>query len=155
MIYTVKIKEVNLCGCGVEGDMVIELLSNTFKVYYQAPDSFIQEFILNRNNFIKESDLKYTGVDNECIISVDLWLVYGKVKKVNKSERKFSNSCRVGGGLLKGDVISIFNDGDLRINCGIVIDITDDSGSVNAIEGDFVEIEGTYQVYFPETEFCK
>lgn len=47
MIYEVKIKEIELCGCEVEGDMIIELNKGLFRVYYQLPDSFVKENLLN------------------------------------------------------------------------------------------------------------
>jgi len=156
MIYKTRIKEIVLCGCGYEGYMIIELCKNLLKVYYQANDSFIEEYIIRNVDIVSRNSLQYKFFNNDkAIFPLDLWLVYGKCKKLNTCDREYPISINECGGKIKGEIVSLINKDEIRVDCGIIIDVDNELSIDGLIKGDFIETAGTYQVYFPETEFSK
>lgn len=155
MIYEVKIREIELCGCGNEGNMVIELNGNLFKVYYQMPNYFIEEYLLNKLDWDQEDSLVYKikGSDN-CKMLIDLWLVYGYCKLTENKNKLFPIDINKCGGLCKGEIISINQNNELRMDCGILIDVDNEKELNDKYKiGDHVEVTGTYQIYLPNTEY--
>lgn len=156
MIYKVKIKEISLCGCGNEGNMLIEFGNNSLMVYYQAPDAFIKEYIIQKTNNIKKNPLEFILSDDKALFPIDLWLVYRECRKLNSIEKEFPKNLNVSGGTIKGEIVSLSTENEIRIDCGIIIDIDNESNTPNLLsKGDYVEVAGTYQVYFPRTEYCR
>jgi hypothetical protein len=155
MIYEVKIKEIELCGCGNEGDLKIELNGNLFKVYYQIPDYFIKEYLLNKLDWKQESSLVYKIKDSDnCNILVDLWLVYGHCKLTENKNKLLPIDVNKCGSLCRGEIISITQDSEVTIDCGICIDVDNEEALDSKYKiGEYVEVSGTYQIYFPNTEY--
>lgn len=157
MEYNAKVKEVYLCGCGNEGNMLVQIGNKLLKVYYQAPDAFIEEYLIKKANMIPQTSLEFGLPDKSNVsFSIDLWLVYGECKRMNDKIKKYPSSLKVCGGIISGEVISVYNENEFRIDCGIFLDVDNESDVHNWLTiGDYVEVTGTYQVYFPETDFCK
>lgn len=155
MIYEVKIAEIELCECGNEGNLIINLEGKIFKVYYQMPDNFIEEYVLNKFEWIQESSFVYKIKQSSNFkILIDLWLAYGHCKLTKNKSKLLPIDVNKCGGLCRGEIVSISQDREVRIDCGILIDIDNEEElNNNYIIGEYVEVSGTYQVYFPNTEY--
>ena len=155
MIYEVKIIAIELCECGYEGNLIIDLDGKLFKVYYQMPDNFIEEYLLDKFEWTQESSFVYKIIENNnCNMLIDLWLVYGHCKLTNDKNKQLPIDVNKCGGLCRGKIVSISQDREVRIDCGILIDVDDEEElSNNYITGEYVEVNGTYQIYFPNTEY--
>lgn len=155
MIYEVKIRGIELCGCGDEGDLIIQLNGKLFKVYYQMPDNFIKEYLLNKLEWKQESSLVYKIKDsNNCNILIDLWLVYGHCKLTENKNKLFPIDINKCGGLCRGEIISITQDSEVRMDCGIFIDVDNEEDLNTRYKiGKYIEVSGTYQIYFPNTKY--
>ncbi|NOW83971.1 hypothetical protein B0H39_001852 [Clostridium beijerinckii] len=155
MIYEVKIREVEPCGCGDEGDLIAELNGKLFKVYYQMPHDFIKEYLLNKLVWEQEDSFVYKIKDSDnCNILINLWLVYGHCKLTENKNKLFQIDLNKCGGLCRGEIISITQDSQVRIDCGIFIDVDNEEDLNSEYKiGAYVEVRGTYQIYFPNTEY--
>lgn len=157
MIHEVIIREIELCSCGDEGDITVELNGSLFKVYYQMPDYFIKENILSKFHYI-QTDIwgrkyKINEIDN-CNMLIDLWLVYGHCKLTENKNKLLPIDTIKSGGLCRGEIITLNQDNEVRIDCGILIDVDDEEELNNEYKiGRFVEVSGTFQIYFPNTEY--
>jgi hypothetical protein len=153
--HNVKIIKIELCGCGAEGNMIIRLNEVLYKVYYQMPDDYIEEFFIKKSNWIQESSRVYNINENEsCNTLIDLWLVYGDCKIIDNKIKHLPSDLHSCGGRCKGEIVNISKDGTLRIDCGILIDVDIEFGIPEKCDiGEYVEISGTYQAYLPNTDF--
>jgi hypothetical protein len=139
IIYKVIIRDSELCDCENEGDLTVQINKYTLKTYFQADADFYEKHILK-------------GRDKE--MNIDLWLVYGLPKKIDKEEKTYPSDTRKGGGTFRGRVISIMNEDEFRLDCGLYIDVDSEIQLDRKIKvGDYIEITGTYQVFFPETKY--
>lgn len=151
MIYNAIIDRVLLCGCGEEGDLLINIDGTKLRVYYQAPDDFIMEYLVECSPHAKHSVVDYEILDKSRTIPIDIWLVYGKPEISEIKVKKYPADISVCGGSLFGEVVEILQNGDFRLDCGISIDIRNSKEANRFSIGEFVEVRGTYQVCFPDT----
>lgn len=153
MIYNAIVEKVCLCGCGDEGDLYIDIDGVKLRVYYQAPDEFILDYLVEGRAHVKTNALTYELIEKSKPIQLDLWLVYGHFT-VNESKiKRFPTDLSVCGGNVSGEVVKMLEDDNYRLDCGIFIDVKEEKSIEGLIVGDFIEVRGTYQVCFPETEW--
>jgi len=132
MKYEVKV--LNLKMYEYEGNALLNIENYKVLVAYQAPLEFIKQHINIREK-----------------IYVDFWLLYGNAKKVNSNQKIMATNVNIAGGKIAGEIVSLFSPYEFRIDCGVLIDIENDNAIKDINIGDYIEIEGTYQIYFPNT----
>ena len=121
-----------------EGFITIKLDNELLYVSYQAPYEFAIEYI-----HINEK------------IPVDIWLLDGKAKIMNIPSKQHPNNPKIAGGIIEGQVKAVFSSQEFRIDSGLLeIDIGNDE-PIELRENDFIETSGTYQIFFPGTEWSK
>jgi hypothetical protein len=134
MFYNAIIKKMELCECACEGSMIIKFNNTEISTYFQVDASF------------------YDLLRDKEEIEVDLWLVYGTPRRIEKEECFLPSNIDVNGGIFKGKIVSILSNTEFRIDCGILIDIDSEKAMMDDFQvGDFIAISGTYQVFFPGT----
>lgn len=155
MIYNVKIVKVELCGCGSEGDMIISLNDILYRVYYQMPDDYIKDSILKKANWLQESERVFKITENSTFNAlIDLWLVYGHCKLTSNKIKNKPSDLNICGGICRGDILNISSGNELQIDCGIQIDVDNESEISEEFKiGDYIEVSGTFQIYMPHTDF--
>lgn len=134
MIYTVKIEAID--AWDYEGTLIIVLNGKKHRVSYQAPSEFAT---------------RYLCINGE--VQIDLWLVYGSVKKVEVQRYTLPADTKIVGGTISGKVIGVIPPWVLRVDCGLTIDVFNRIPIGEVRVGDYIETRGTYQVYFPNTEW--
>jgi hypothetical protein len=132
MIYEAEIIEIDKDE--YQGHLVIELQEFSLKTYYFASNEFIDSYLSKNKRVL-----------------LDLWLVIGKVTKINEFKKAFGYS--IDGDRLRGEVKSVFSNRELRVDCGISIDVENEKPFSEINVGDYIETTGDFQVYFPETEW--
>jgi hypothetical protein len=134
MIYNAMIKKIKLCECDCEGSMIIKFNNIEINTYFQIDASF------------------YDVLRDKEEIEIDLWLVYGTPRRIEKEERFFPLNLDISGGVFKEKIVSILSDNEFRVDCGIFIDVDSEEPIKDDLQvGDFITISGTYQVFFPGT----
>jgi len=121
-----------------EGMITVKLGDQILLVAYQTPLEFAKEYIqINK------------------ILSADLWLFYGKAKKIEIPSKEIPNNPKIAGGKIKGQVKAVFSSREFRVDCGLFeIDIMNEE-DFNIYENDYIETKGTYQIFFPGTDWSK
>ncbi|MEA4883985.1 MAG: hypothetical protein VB144_10105 [Clostridia bacterium] len=119
-----------------EGLAVLSILGQDVLVSYQAP----MEFALQK-------------LTPDAVIPVDLWHVYGKAVKIYAAHKAFPTPPDVAGGTIRGQIIDVMSPTEFRVDCGLLMDVENRTELKGIAPGDFIEIRGTYQVYFPGTEW--
>jgi hypothetical protein len=122
-----------------EGLLLISINELIMLVAYQASYEFIEKF----QSFDK--------------INVDLWLVYGKAKKIDNKQKIFPLEHDVAGGTIIGQIVAIHSSFEFRLDCGLLtIDIDNEEAELqNIYLGDYIETRGTYYVYFQDCEYSR
>lgn len=141
MIYLSKIKRV-ISWDDYQGTLLISLGALELLTAYQIVSG---EFIFHR----------FQLGENQ---PVDVWLVFGKMKHSTTKEKKVMASISSCHGELRGQISRILNKFEYRIDCGkLIIDVnTQDYPSMEVfMVGDYVEISGEFQVFFPDTSCNK
>jgi hypothetical protein len=141
IIYKVKIENSALCECENEGDLIIRLNERILRAYFQTDKDFYDNYILPSKN--KE-------------IEVDLWLVYGTPRKIDLLEMNYPIGTQKAGGTYRGIITNIINEEEFILDCGLKIDVSSEIKLTSEFKvGEFIEITGTYQAFFPKTKFSK
>jgi len=82
-------------------------------------------------------------------ILIDLWLYDGILKRTNLRVKNVDQVNHK----IDGEVVFIKSEREIRVDCGILVDIKNEE-IVKGIEiGDYIKTHGTFQVFFPNTEF--
>ena len=137
MIYNAEILKIDYID-DYEGHITIKLNSQVLLVSYQAPYDFAKEYIR-----IHE------------ILPVDLWIVYGEAKRIYIPIKEIPNNHNIGGGIIKGQVRTVFSSDKFRVDCGCFeIDICNEE-PIDLCENDYIETRGTYFIFFPDTDWNK
>lgn len=129
--------EVNLLNYKMyeyEGTALLGIGNHQMLVAYQAPFEFMKQHFNTRDK-----------------IWVDLWFLYGKAKKINNNHKIMVTDLKIAGGKITGEIVFQFSPYEFRLDCGILIDIENDESIEGINIGDYIETEGTYQIYFPDT----
>lgn len=119
-----------------EGTILLKWNDVKLRVCYNIPERYARELLYDGENII-----------------VDLWLLYGTIKKLDKNKKDFPKDSLICGGRLIGQVSKILSENELRLDCGWLIDICNEEPLYKIASGDFVETVGTFHVYFPGTEW--
>jgi hypothetical protein len=136
MIYNAMIRKMKLCECDCEGSMIINFNNIEINTYFQIDASF------------------YDALREKEEIEIDLWLVYGTPRKIEKKDRFFPSNLDVSGGVFKGEIVSTLSDTEFRVDCGMLIDVDSEEAINDDLQvGDFITLSGTYQVFFPGTTY--
>jgi hypothetical protein len=130
-----------------------------------APISFFENCIFNDNVSLKPITKKVVKFNLFKPISlkekefitrktkdqklIDLWLFDGTLKKVELKTKTFNQDS----GKIIGEVMLIHSKDKLRVDCGFQIDIMNEKPIEDIIVGDYIATEGTFQVFFPNTEY--
>jgi len=130
-----------------------------------APISFFEDFIFNENVSLKpitktvlksnlfkplefrEKEFKTRKTNVQELI--DLWLFDGTLKKVKSMTKTFDQNSRE----ITGEVMIIHSKDKIRVDCGFLIDIMNEKPIEDINVGDYIETKGTFQVFFPNTEY--
>lgn len=151
MIYQVNVEKLILCGCYHEGFLIINLHQNHLMVYYQTPDDWILDYLTSNGTIIHHNTILEYTVSTE--IKVDLRVIYGDCIVINERKKSFPISTKTTSGDFYGEVIAILSDGSVLVDCGLVLEIENKSKSDLIKVGDFITTSGSYQVFFPDTDY--
>lgn len=152
MMSKMKILELRLCGCGDEGDILIEKNKNMFLVYYQAPDNFIINYLELKN--VEPNKLYYNKL--KITKELDLYLVYGNCIEVHEQVKSINYRDGINSVTAKGEVIAVISDELILVDVGEMdlLQVINESDTSYIKKGIFIEVSGTYQTYFSGTEYC-
>lgn len=122
-----------------EGSIIIDINNvGLLRVAYLAPYEFAKKYLKEKNK-----------------IMVDLWFIYGIPVKIDNYEKYYCSDLIINGGKIKGEIKSVLSSTEFRVDCGTIIDIKSDKPINDINESDFIEVEGTYQIYFPGTDWSR
>lgn len=122
-----------------EGHIIIRINEIELMVAYQASCDFANKYIELHKKLL-----------------VDLWLVYGKANRITNPLKALPTNLKVAGGTIKGEVKKILSPHEFRVDCGLlIIDVDNEEPNAEICENDYIEIEGTYQIYFPKTNWAR
>lgn len=136
MLYEAKVLDIN--PNEYEGCVFLEVRGERIKCSYMAPCDFAV-------TYLKRSDK----------VVVDLWLSYAEdnLEVVRSTTMFFDNKTMIAGGEIQGRIETILASRSLRINCGnLMFDVAVRKTSPFK-EAEYVKASGTYQVFFPNTEY--
>lgn len=137
MIYEAKVVKIKYME-DYEGSIHININNILLFVCYLAPYDFVKEYLCINTT-----------------IPIDFWLFYGTAKKNNIPLKYFPDNLAIAGGIIKGQITKVFSSHEFRIDCGpLEIDILNET-SIELSVGEYIEIEGTYQIFFPGTDYTK
>jgi hypothetical protein len=127
-----KVKDID----DYQGLMIIEIHGIDLLTIYQAPSAFAE------SNLIVNKEIK-----------VDLWFLDALVK-TGSQKKEFPTNISEAGGQLHGRVTKVLSDYEIEIDCGkLVLNIRNEKEIVGLNVGDYIETRGSYQIFFPETEW--
>ena len=151
VLYNAKIEKLKLCGCGDEGNLIININDIKLNGYYQAPDEWILKFLTINGTVIKSRVFNEYEVNAE--IQIDLKVVYGNYNLIDQKIKSYPDNLEISGGDFRGEIVKSNSEDSFLIDCGFLIDIENESKTGLFKIGDYIKTSGTYQVYFPDTEY--
>lgn len=150
-----------------EYESIIKISNNDFEglVFCLAPIGFFENCIFNKDvnlkpiikkvykkHLFKPIEFKekefVTRKTNEQKL-IDLWLFDGTLKTTELKAKSFDQNNKQ----IIGEVKFIYSEDKLQVDCGFLIDIKNETVIKDISVGDFIETKGTFQVFFPNTEY--
>lgn len=132
MRYEALVKEIDVDEH--EGHLNLKIGDFDIKTYYFAPNEYIKANIHKNDK-----------------ITIDLWMVIAAIKKVMDTQKLLV--CDKDEDLIRGEIKSILSNRELQVDCGILIDVENEDPINDFHVGDFIETNGDYQIYFPDSKW--
>lgn len=137
MHYEATVVQVVFDDC--DGFITVRINGHRFQTYYRASVGFTESVVRPSRT-----------------MAVDLWHVFGKARMADTERGVFPLDVRAPGGTIVGEVISVFSPREFRVDCGkLIIDVENRVPFQDVCSGAYIETTGTYQVFFPGTEYSR
>jgi len=122
-----------------DGHFILKIDNQEIKAYYLAPELFVKKI----------------HQENQGHFLVDLWMVIGCVKKTKIHKYSFFCDKEFSEGIIQGRILQCFSQNEFRVKSELEIDIEVEKCEFELFAGDSVEVKGSYQIYFPNTEWAR